>query len=70
MPNLSPIAAQLRAARHRARLSQVELAARAGVSQQMVSLIEHGRCEPGVDTADSLARALGIRIVLGKQIAR
>ncbi len=42
-----------------ARLTQAELAARAGVSRALVSAVEAGRHLPRVDAALSLARALG-----------
>ncbi len=50
---------ELRRARETAGLTQGELAARAGVSRQLVSGAEQGRHAPSVDTALRLARALG-----------
>ncbi|MCC6646913.1 MAG: helix-turn-helix domain-containing protein [Polyangiaceae bacterium] len=50
---------QVRAARARLRLSQLELAERAGLSRQSVGAIEGGRATPSVDVALRLARALG-----------
>jgi transcriptional regulator with XRE-family HTH domain len=49
----------LREARQRARLSQVELAQRATLAQQVISLIEAGRANPTVQTLQRLADALG-----------
>lgn len=49
----------LRAAREAAALSQAALAARAGVSRQLVGAVEAGRHQPRVDAAIALARALG-----------
>ncbi len=49
--------AELRAARQRARLSQSELAARAGTSQASVSDIERGRRQPTVELLDRLVRS-------------
>lgn len=43
-------------------LSQAELAKDAGVSRALVSAIEAGRHQPGVDAALSLARALGTTV--------
>lgn len=48
----------LRAAREAAALSQAALAARAGVSRQLVGAVEVGRHQPRVDAAIALARAL------------
>jgi len=39
-------------------LTQAELAARAGVSRQLVAAVEAGRNKPAVDAALALARAL------------
>lgn len=50
---------ELRRARETAGLTQGELAARAGVSRQLVSGAEQGRHAPSVDTALRLAAALG-----------
>lgn len=49
----------LRRAREAAGLTQAELAARAGVSRQLVGAAEAGRHAPSVQTAIRLARALG-----------
>jgi putative molybdopterin biosynthesis protein len=49
----------VRDAREAAGLSQVELAARVGLSRQALGAIEAGRSVPGVDVALRLARALG-----------
>lgn len=52
----------LRTARERSGMTQAELAARAGMSRQMVGAIESGRHLPRVDAAISLARALGVEV--------
>lgn len=49
---------RLRTLRERAGLTQQELAARAGVSRQLVGAVETGRHQPRVDAALALARAL------------
>lgn len=49
---------RLRTTRERAGLTQQELAARAGVSRQLVGAVETGRHQPRVDAALALARAL------------
>lgn len=54
--------ARLRRAREAAGLSQAELAARAGVSRQLVGAAEAGRHLPRVDAALALARVLGAGI--------
>lgn len=50
---------RLHESRVAARLTQAELAARAGVSRALVSAVEAGRHLPRVDAALALARALG-----------
>src|SRR4051812_27679336 len=49
----------VRIARDRARLTQAELARRAGVSRALVAAVEAGRHAPAVDAALRLAAALG-----------
>jgi hypothetical protein len=51
--------ALLRAARRRAGLSQAELAARAGVTQSVISVYESGRRQPAVPTLAALVEAAG-----------
>lgn len=51
---------RLRALRESAGLSQVGLAARAGVSRQLIGAVEAGRHLPRVDAALALAGALGV----------
>jgi ribosome-binding protein aMBF1 (putative translation factor) len=53
--------------RHRAALgiSQEELARRVGTSHSAISRIESGRHKTSVETLQRLARALGVRLVLG-----
>jgi DNA-binding XRE family transcriptional regulator len=52
----------LRDRRLQSGLTQVELAARAGVSRQLIAAVEAGRNAPAVDAALSLARALGTTV--------
>jgi transcriptional regulator with XRE-family HTH domain len=52
----------LRAARHRARLSQRELAARTGIAQPTIARIERGLVDPRVGTVDRLLEACGARL--------
>jgi DNA-binding XRE family transcriptional regulator len=52
----------LRDRRIAADLTQAELAARAGVSRQLVAAVESGRNSPGVDAALGLAAALGTSV--------
>ena len=48
---------QIKQARRLAEMTQVDLAAAAGVSQQLVSMVEHGY-RPGERARDSIAGAL------------
>lgn len=57
----------LREARTRARLSQTDLARRAGVAQSVISAYEHGRREPSLSTLERLVAATGHRLVLDLQ---
>jgi hypothetical protein len=52
----------LRQARHRAGLTQRELAERAGVPQPAIARIESNRVEPRVETLDRLLRICGERL--------
>jgi len=54
----------LRDARKRARLSQSDVARRAGVAQSVISAYESGRREPGVQMLARLVRATGHDLVL------
>jgi transcriptional regulator with XRE-family HTH domain len=60
---MSP-AIQLRAARERVGMTQVELARRAGTSQATISAYESGRKLPAVDTFARLLSATGSRLVV------
>jgi transcriptional regulator with XRE-family HTH domain len=57
-------AGRLRYARRRARLTQRQLAARAGVPQPAIARIESGRSVPRVDTFTRLLDACGISLEL------
>ena len=51
----------LRAARHRAKLTQEQLGAKSGVAQEVISKLENGVIRrPSFDTVDNLARALDV----------
>ena len=52
----------LREARRRGRLTQAELAGRAGTSQATVSAYENGRKQPSVETLARLLAASGARL--------
>lgn len=56
--------ALIREARRRARLSQTDLAHRAGVAQSVISAYESDRREPGLRTLRRLIEASGHRLVL------
>jgi transcriptional regulator with XRE-family HTH domain len=60
---ISDIAAGLRAARERARLSQQELARRQGLPQSQISRAERGE-DLRLSTLRQLARGLGLEVVL------
>ena len=49
----------LRDARHRAKLTQRELSAKAGIPQETIARIERGRVNPRVTTLDCLLEACG-----------
>ncbi|MGH9022507.1 MAG: helix-turn-helix domain-containing protein [Acidimicrobiia bacterium] len=54
----------LRQARQRARLSQTDLARRAGVAQSVISAYESDRREPGLRTLTKLIEATGHQLAL------
>lgn len=54
----------LRTARARAKLSQRELAERAGVAQSVISVYEAGRRQPSLQTLERLIEAAGQRLGL------
>ena len=58
-------AALLRQARKRAGLSQVDLAARAGVTQSVISAYESGQRQPSVPALARLVDAAGFELTLG-----
>jgi DNA-binding XRE family transcriptional regulator len=59
---MEPGGNSLRTARREAGLTQVELAARAGVSRQLIAAVEAGHNTPAVDAALRLAHALGMTV--------
>jgi predicted nucleotidyltransferase/DNA-binding XRE family transcriptional regulator len=62
MSDVPSAGALLRAARVRAGLSQTELAARAGVTQSVISVYESGRRQPALSTLAGLVEAAGSRL--------
>jgi transcriptional regulator with XRE-family HTH domain len=63
MPNIHPpaqLANQLRQARHRARLSQLELSLRLGVSQRHISFVEGSRAKPSRELLTSWLQELDV----------
>jgi transcriptional regulator with XRE-family HTH domain len=52
----------VREARRRAKLTQRELARRAGTSQSVVARIEHGQVSPGAATLERLLREAGFEL--------
>ena len=57
-------AALVTTARRRAGLTQAELAERAGTSQPVVSVYEHGRRDPSIATLRRVLAAAGFQLVL------
>jgi uncharacterized protein len=55
----------LRRARRRAGLTQVELAAKAGVTQSVISAYESGRRQPSLPTLEALVEAAGFDLTIG-----
>jgi predicted nucleotidyltransferase/DNA-binding XRE family transcriptional regulator len=64
-PELARAGALLRQARKRAGLSQVELAARAGVTQSVISAYESGHRQPSIPALARLIGAAGFELALG-----
>jgi transcriptional regulator with XRE-family HTH domain len=64
----SEVAKLLRAQREKRRLSMTALAAKAGLSQQMVSYVERGIRNPTLETLLRITEALDVP--LGKMITR
>ena len=58
----------IRAVRRRHRLTQVELAARAGTSQPVVSAYEHGHRDPTFGTLRKLIEAGGERLIIDARL--
>lgn len=58
----SPILTTLVAERHRAGITQVELARRLGVTQAVVARLESGQQDPKISTLERYARAIGATI--------
>jgi len=58
------VGAAVRAARKRARVSQVALAEAAGMTQPSIARLEKGLVSPTVITLDRIARALGTELVI------
>jgi transcriptional regulator with XRE-family HTH domain len=62
MDKRSKLGSRLRAVRKERSLTQRELASRAGVSSNAISLIERGEISPSVSTLQSLATALQVKM--------
>lgn len=60
----------IRAHRKRRRLSQLELAGRAGISARHLSYVERGRSQPGRAVVAALARAMALPLREANRIAR
>lgn len=55
-------ATRVREAREHARMTQIDLAQKAGLSQSYLSQIEKGVRTPGIHKLTALATALGVKI--------
>src|SRR5205807_10266300 len=66
-PETVTAGALLRQARKRAGLSQMELAARAGITQSVISAYESGHRQPAIPTLMTLIEATGHELVLSLQ---
>jgi transcriptional regulator with XRE-family HTH domain len=62
VPLSQTFATKLRQLRESAGVSQLELATRAGMNQFTVAKLEQGQREPPLQTAQALARALGVSL--------
>jgi ribosome-binding protein aMBF1 (putative translation factor) len=58
------------AARRNAKLTQLQVARRAGTSQPYVASLEAGRRVPSFSTLNRIANAVGLRLTLGFQSGR
>lgn len=67
VPEAVTAGALLRQARKEAGMSQQDLAARAGVTQSVISAYESGRRQPAVPTLAALIDATGSELVIGLQ---
>jgi len=65
----TPFGSALKAERERRGLSPTEMARLLGISFTHLKTLESGT-NPRIDTADRIARALGMRIVLGDAASR
>lgn len=64
VPRPIPASELIRDARTRAGLTQVQLAARAGVTQSVISTYENGRREPSLTALQRLVRAAGFETTI------
>jgi transcriptional regulator with XRE-family HTH domain len=62
MPSLNEICSQnIKANRIRKKLSQEELAKKAGISVSYVSMLERGQRSPPLDAIEAVAKALSVK---------
>jgi transcriptional regulator with XRE-family HTH domain len=57
-------------ARHRARISQAELARRSGIARPVINAYERGKREPSVAAMQRLLDAAGCRLVVDEAVRR
>lgn len=62
--NVSPIFTGIRERRLALKLTQAEVARRAGITQTYLSKLEQGKIEPRLHTLEDLARAISFEIML------
>lgn len=58
------IVAALKTRRKKMRLTQEDWAAKSGITQERISDYERGKAIPGIDSANKLAKGLGLDLVL------
>lgn len=58
------LVAALKTRRKKMRLTQEDWAAKSGITQERISDYERGKAIPGIDSANKLAKGLGLDLVL------
>jgi transcriptional regulator with XRE-family HTH domain len=61
-PAPQQIGMRLKATREKRRLSQADVAAKAGISREYLARLEAGKHDPTVGTLERLAKVLGVKL--------